>query len=67
MATFNQAINEMANGNNDNLSVIARAVCDELHISYASDEAERLGDWLAMGAYYGNETPATIAAEWRAN
>lgn len=46
-------------------TVIARAVCDALGITYASDEAVRLCDWLAAGDYSGLETPESIAAEWR--
>ncbi len=48
-------------------TVVTRAVCDELDISYRSSEAADLGDWLAAGEYSGRETPASLAAEWRAN
>lgn len=46
-------------------TVVTRAVCDALGISWHSDEAGDLGDWVSDGAYSGDETPESLAAEWR--
>jgi hypothetical protein len=66
--TYNSPITELfiAMSNDDETSAEALHVLTvnvAMHCEYGT---EGLGDWLAAGTYEGDETFASIAAEWDA-
>lgn len=67
--TFQQALAALHDRDQDLIdearTVVIRAVCDEIGIVYAAQEAELLGDWIAAVEYSGAETPASLAAAWQ--
>jgi hypothetical protein len=67
---FQQALNALISRDKNEIdearTVVTRAVADALDISYSSDEAASLGDWIAAGEFGGSETAESIAAEWQA-
>jgi len=65
--TFQEAIAILISRDEDQIddarSIVTRAVLD---IVGGRDDDGRLGDWIAAGDYYGDETPELIAKEWLA-
>jgi hypothetical protein len=63
---FQQALDALISRDENNIdearSIVTRTVADVLGISYSSDEAVSLGDWIAAGEFSGSETPESIAA-----
>ena len=66
--TFQQAINEMANGNRSDeaVLVVAQAVASISRGGqwYDGPNSTNINDWVAEGNYSGNETVLALAAEW---
>lgn len=66
--TFQQAINELANGNRSDeaVLVVAQAVASISRRGqwYDGPSSTNVSDWVAAGDYSGNETVEGLAAEW---
>ena len=66
--TFQQAINELANGNRSDevVAVVAQAVASNSRRGewYDGPNSTNVADWVAEGDYSGNETVNGLAAEW---
>ena len=66
--TTQQAINELAKGNRSDeaIKTVAQAVADKSRRGewYDGPNSTNVYDWVAEGDYSGNETVATLAAEW---
>ena len=66
--TFQQAINELANGNRSDevVAVVAQAVASNSRRGewYDGPNSTNVADWVAEGDYSGNETVNGLAVEW---
>ena len=66
--TFQQAINELTNGNrgNEAITVVAQAVASNSRRGewYNGPNSTNIIDWVAEGDYSGDETVEALASEW---